>query len=118
MNFKEKFQEYLQQPHRKSVEIKEPGLEGTIHFTPLTVLEMEKVRTASQGNNAAFNVWLLIEKAEDEEGKKLFSAEDKPFLEKMPWSVITDVVAVIMKIPGMEELKKNLTTTPISGTST
>lgn len=114
MNFKDKFLEYLQKDHRRSVQITEPGLEETIYFTPLTVLEMEKVRTVSQGANAAFNVWLLIEKAEDEAGKKLFAAEDKPFLEKMPWSVITDITAEILKIPAIEELKKTLNQIPSS----
>ena len=112
MDFKQKVMGYLQQDHRVSVEITEPGLEATIYFTPITVIEFDKILTMSQGSSSGIHIWTLIEKAEDEAGKKMFSTEDKPFLEKLPWGVVNQITSKILKIPTVEETKKNSEKTP------
>ncbi len=112
MNFKEKMMGYLQQDHRVSVEVTEPGLETTIFFSPITVTEFDKILMISQGVSSAIHVWTLIEKAEDESGKKIFSIEDKPFLERLPWTVVNQITSKILKVSTVEETKKNFEKTP------
>ena len=66
---RDKILNYLQKDKHRSVEI--PELDETIYFTPVTVLEMEKIMTMSAAGASSkdFHIWTLIEKAEDSEGK-------------------------------------------------
>lgn len=112
MSFKDKMLEYLQSDRRKSIYI--PELEETIYFSPITVLEMEKILTVSQGQTSATHVWTLIEKVEDESGKKIFTVEDKPILEKLDWNIITKITGEILKIGPVAEVKKTSEKTPSS----
>ena len=86
----------------------------TVYFTPLTVLEMQKVKTLSQGDDTAFGTWLVIEKVEDEAGNKCFSAEDKPILEKSDWDLVNEINKRILKLTPPAEVKKTLEKTPSS----
>ena len=87
----------------------------TVYFTPLTVLEMQKVKTLSQGDETSFGTWLVIEKIEDGDGAKIFSAEDKPILESSDWSLVNEINKRILKlIPPVAEVKKTSEKTPSS----
>ncbi len=108
MTLKEKIYEYVSRSdRRRSLEIPEFG--ETIYFTPVTVLEMEKIMNLSGGGTSSkdFHIWTIIEKAEDENGKKIFTVEDKPILEKMDWVIISRISNEIQKIVPIEEIKKN-----------
>jgi hypothetical protein len=78
----------------------------------VTVLEMQKLSTLSgeAKDRKDFHIWTLIEKVEDAEGKKIFTVEDKPFLEKLPWRVVIDISEAIHNMAGGEGIKKNLET--------
>lgn len=106
MSLKEKIIEHLQSDRRRKIEI--PELDETIWATPVTVLEMEKIMTLSQGGVSTkdFHIWTIIEKAEDEQRKKIFTLEDKPYLEKMEWSIITGISNKINKTITFDEAKK------------
>jgi len=110
MSFKDKMFEYLQSDRRRSIFV--PELDETIYFSPVTVLEMEKIMTISQGQTSATHVWTMIEKAEDESGKKIFDAGDKPMLEKLDWNIITRITGEILKIAPVAEVKKTSEKTP------
>jgi hypothetical protein len=103
---REKVIEYLKKDRRRSIEI--PEFDEMIYFTPVTVLEMEKIMTLS-GSGASskdFHIWSIIEKAEDAEGKKVFTIEDKPYLEKMDWAIISRISNEIQRVIPFSELKK------------
>jgi len=104
---RDKVLEYLQKDRRRSVEI--PELDEMIYFTPVTVLEMEKIMTLSSGGASSkdFHVWSIIEKAEDAEGKKVFTIEDKPYLEKMDWAIISRISNEIQRVIPFVEKKKD-----------
>jgi hypothetical protein len=112
MSLKEKIIEHLQSDRRRKIEI--PELGEVIWANPVTVLEMEKIMNLSQvgANSKDFHIWSIIEKAEDEEGKKIFTLEDKPYLEKMEWSIITRISNEIHKMIAFDEAKKNSQITP------
>jgi hypothetical protein len=107
MAFRDKIIEYLQKDRRRSIEI--PELDEIIYFTPITVLEMEKILTLSGSgtNSKDFHIHTIIEKAEDAEGKKIFTIEDKPYLEKMDWAIISRISNEIRWTIPFSELKKN-----------
>jgi len=104
---RDKVIEYLQKDRRRSIEI--PELEETIYFTPVTVLEMEKIMTLSGGGASSkdFHIHTIIEKAEDSEGKKVFTIEDKPYLEKMDWAIISRISNEIQRVIPFPEKKKD-----------
>ena len=107
MALRDKVIEYLQKDRRRSMEI--PELDETIYFTPVNVLEMEKIMTISGGGASSkdFHIWTIIEKAEDSEGKKVFTIEDKPYLEKMDWAIVSRISNEIRRVIPFVELKKN-----------
>ena len=107
MALRDKVIEYLQKDRRRSVEI--PDLDETIYFTPVNVLEMEKIMTLSDGGASSkdFHIWTIIEKAEDSEGKKVFTIEDRPYLEKMDWAIVSRISNEIQRVIPFVELKKN-----------
>jgi len=86
-----------------------PELDETIYFTPVNVLEMEKIMTISGGGASSkdFHIWTIIEKAEDSEGKKVFTIEDRPYLEKMDWAIVSRISNEIQRVIPFVELKKN-----------
>ncbi len=104
--------DYIHSDRRRSVYIQE--WDETIFFTPITVLEMEKIMTLAQGGTGATHVWTLITKAENEDGSKAFGVEDKPFLEQLDWNIITKVTGEIMNIAPVAEVKKTSEMTPSS----
>lgn len=112
MALKEKIFEYLHANRRREIFIAE--FDETIYFTPVTVLEMEKIMTLSgQGASSKdFHIATIIEKAEDANGRKIFGIEDKPFLEKMDWSIISRISNEIQRLERFEETKKNSPITP------
>lgn len=112
MSLKDKIYECLKEPRRRRIEI--PELAEAVYTGPVTVLEMDKIMTLSGGGSSSkdFHLWTLIEKAEDEGGKKIFGIEDKPFLEKMEWSIISRISNEIHRTISFDEAKKNSPITP------
>ncbi len=112
MSVKEKIQTYLQSDRRRSIYVKE--LDETIFFSPVMVLEQERIFTRSQGgaNSKEFHLATIIEKAENEEGLKLFSAEDSGLLEKLDWKIITRISNAIQGGYSVEKAKEELKKTP------
>lgn len=110
MGLKEKMMEYLNSDRRKSIYI--PELEETVYFSPITVLQMEKIMTVAQGGTAPIHVWTMIEKCEKADGSKAFGAEDKPFIEQLDWTIVTKITGEILKVSAIEDLKKTSETIP------
>jgi len=112
MSLKEKMMEYLNSDRRKSIYV--PELNETIFFTPVTVMQMEKIMTAAQGGTSATHIWILIEKAEHEDGSKAFTVEDKPFIELLDWNIVTRISGEILKVIPVSEVKKTSENSPSS----
>jgi hypothetical protein len=113
MTLKEKIYEFVGKKEKKSVEVTELGEKEFIYFTPITVLEMQMIRTKSEvyGSGpvpkidiAAFNVWTIIAKAEDEAGQKIFTDIDKPILDQMPFYVILKIANAMHGVEPMESI--------------
>lgn len=116
MSLKERLMEYIHSDKKRSMPvsfcINGQKYEETIYFTPITLSEMGKIMTLAQGDAMASHVWTLIEKAENEDGTKAFTAEQKPFIEMWDFDTVVKITGNMMKIDSIEEVKKTLNQTP------
>ena len=74
-----------------------------IYWNPLTIAEREMIvaKSGDSGTNDDFALNLMITKALDKEGKRLFSEADRASLRReIPLSVLTDIM---FKIQGAAE---------------
>lgn len=117
MSLKERLMEYIHSDKRRSMPVSffynGQKHEETVYFTPITLSEMGKIMTLAQGDNMATHVWTLIEKAENEDGTKVFSAEQKPFIEMWDFEAVIKITGNMMRIDPIEEVKKTLNQTPL-----
>lgn len=118
MSLKEKVIEHLQSDRRKSMKIvagKDSPLNGQeIYWQPVMALEMEKIMTLSGGgtNSKDYHVWTIIEKAEEENGQKIFTLEDKSLLERLEWKIVSSISNKMHDHLTFDEAKKNSQITP------
>jgi len=106
MGLKEKVYTFLQENKRTEIHI--PELGETAFSSPVTTVDMEKILTLSnRGQDSKdFHVWTIIEKLEDQEGRKIFGPEDKPFIEKLPWKMVIEISGKIQDLTEIAEVKK------------
>lgn len=90
----------------KKIEVPEWKL--TIHATPVTLSEKNKLYRKSRDNDMELLVDILILKATDADGKKLFEVDHKPtLLNKADSNVVARIANAIIstEAPTIEELK-------------
>ena len=81
-----------------------------IHVSPYTMDEQKKLRVRNKGDldDPSVLVDLLILKAEDGQGNKLFDLGDKPqLLRKADANVLARVAAEITSADALEDISKN-----------
>jgi hypothetical protein len=114
--FKDAMIKYFQevQKNRKEIFVKE--INEKIFYSPVTVADQEWIFARSNGgaNSKQFHIFTIVLKAENEDGSKIFSLEDVPILEKLPWRVVTRISNAIQGDFSVEEAKKNSSPTPSS----
>lgn len=103
-----------QQKSRKTIEVEEWGEDGEpmlVYTGPMLAIEMDKIQRKHpnffQAATIAGMVDLIILKAEDKSGEKLFTLEDKATLMREEFSVITRVAGQMIASTSMEEHEKN-----------
>lgn len=73
-----------------------------IYWSPITIGEIARIEKASKGNNALMLVECLVLKAEDVDGKKLFTLDDKSKLKRKGGGGI--VARIVQQIaPDLED---------------
>lgn len=90
--------------------IRVPEWDLSIYATPVTVAERQRIFAGLKGeNDYELCIRVLIEKAKDAEGKKLFTIADKPtLLQKADSAVVIRVAAEILSSgPDSGELKNS-----------
>lgn len=90
-----------------SIEV--PEWNTTIYFTPVSIAERNRIYKGSTGDNDYTTlVNILIVKAQDKDGKPLFTKADTPkLLTKADSAVVTRIAAAIMAGPKADELKQS-----------
>lgn len=97
----------------RTIEVPEwAGVDGqpmVIYARPLTLSEKQRLRSLAQtGGEMEILVNTLILKAEDGEGKKLFTVADKhDLMNKADPDVVARVVMQITRPRGVDEIQKN-----------
>ena len=95
----------------KVIEVPEWGDEENplkIYSKPLTLAETSKLYKMSQEDDLTMMAYVLIYKALDENGDKLFDLSDKnSLLNKVDREVLVSVAQQIMGQEPIEEVKKN-----------
>lgn len=100
---------------RKQIEVAEWGEDdGTplmIYCGPLLAIEMDKIQRKHpnffQSATVPGMVDLIIMKAENKEGEKLFTLEDKPVLNREEFSIIARIAGDMISSTSVEEHEKN-----------
>ena len=102
------------QAARKIIEVPEWGEDSALQvwISPLTCADIDKLQRKHkdflQNMSIAAMVDLIIQKAENKEGEKLFTLEDKPFLMREEVSVVSRVAAeMFVGISTIEDHEKN-----------
>lgn len=89
----------------------EPGSPEKVYFGPLLAGELNRIQRKHPSflQSASFEamVDLIILKAENGQGEKLFTLEDKPILMREEVSIISSVAADLMSSTNVEEHEKN-----------
>lgn len=99
---------------KRHIEVAEWGESGNpekVFFGPLLAGELNRIQRKHPSflQSASFEamVELIVLKAENGQGEKLFTLEDKPILMREQVEVISRVAAELMSGTSSEELEKN-----------
>ena len=84
-----------------------PEWEQDIWCSPLSLREQDKINARSKESPFQLAVYALILKAEDEEGEKLFSLEDKvTLLNNVSFNTVESVISALFIKGGVDEAEK------------
>ena len=100
-----------QKRHIEVAEWGEPDSPEKVYFGPLLAGELNRIQrkhpTFLQSASFEGMVDLIILKAENGQGEKLFTLEDKPILMREQVGIISQVAAEMMSGPSIEDHEKN-----------
>jgi len=86
----------------------EPGSPFLVYASPMTVGQRDRVNDAGNTGTASMLVDVLLEKAEDKQGVKLFTPDDRHGLtHEVDSSVVSRIALSILAGPSDEDLEKN-----------
>ena len=99
---------------KRHIDVEEWGEDGTperVYYGPLLAGELNRIQrkhpTFLQSASFEGMVDLIILKAENGQGEKMFTLEDKPVLMREEVSVISNVAAEFMSGTSVETAEKN-----------
>jgi hypothetical protein len=87
----------------------ENGKPVTLYWNPITLLEKNRLLKKSDNlNDIAILADVLVMKALDKDGKKIFKLEDKQTLmEKADPNILQRIAQKMVLVPSIDDLKKN-----------
>lgn len=112
MNILDRAKAHFDKQEIKRIEVPEWGDEdgnpAVITAEPFTLADRKSLAKFAGDDDMEFLVRLVIMKALDENGKKLFDLSDKPTLmNKVDPTVILRIANLISATPSVEEMAKN-----------
>lgn len=86
----------------------EKGQPTVIYWNPITLAEKKKLFNKTENlNDAGLLADVVIMKAIDKDGNKIFTIEDKiPIMHKVDSDVLSRIAVAMVQTPTPEELKK------------
>lgn len=107
----ERAKEHFAEQDVKVIEVPEWGEDGNplkIYSKPLTLAETSKLYRMSKEDDLTMMAYVLIYKALDESGEKLFDLADKiTLLNNVDREILVNIASQIMGNESPEETKKN-----------
>ena len=101
----EKAKEHFKEIDRKIIDVPEWGI--TVYSKPLTLADKRKLTRNIKPDDVTLFADVLIQKAEDKEGKKLYTLEDKQTLMHLVDSeVVARVAQEILKVIPVDDWEK------------
>ena len=78
-----------------------------LYWTPLTIADRDRInniigalKIQETDNSLDFAIQMVIEKAEDEDGKKLFQSGDRAAIRnQLPMNIVLDIMAKMQELP-------------------
>ena len=111
MNFIDRAKQHFEDLGRQSIEVPEWGEDGLplkIFWSPMTAQQHRKITSTEDGRTAKLLVSVLILKAEDADGRKIFTEENRAdLMSKVDLRVVTRVANAILLERSIEDLEKN-----------
>ena len=103
----EKAKEHFKEIDRKIIDVPEWGI--TVYAKPLTLSDKRRLTRNTKPDDVTLFADVLIQKAEDKEGKKLYSLESKhTLMHEVDPEVVARVAQDILSVIPVEDwLKKN-----------
>jgi hypothetical protein len=89
----------------KEVYIEE--LDVTIYFTIPTTGEMQKINKWAEEVKGDLSTYLIVEKARDKEGKKVFNIDNIKDIEQLPFNISNKICEAILGNISNQDLKKS-----------
>lgn len=104
-----------QEAERSKIEVAEWGEDENtpliVYYGPFLAIDMDKIQRKHKDflSNVTFAgmVDVIIMKAEDENGEKLFTLEDKPVLMREKTNTIARIAGAFMTSESVEDQEKN-----------
>tara|TARA_Y100001938_G_C7859597_1_gene314890 strand:+ start:55 stop:396 length:342 start_codon:yes stop_codon:yes gene_type:complete len=89
--------------------VDEDGKPSIIYWNPITLSEKNKLFKKSDNmTDVSILADVVIMKALDKDGKKLFTLEDKlPLMHKVDSDVLSKIATAMVQVPSPEDVKKN-----------
>ena len=79
-----------------------------IYMTPLSLREQDKINARAKDSPYQLAVYALIMKAEDEQGEKLFSLDDKvDLLNNVSFGTVEKIITGMFSSGSVEDAEKN-----------
>jgi hypothetical protein len=79
-----------------------------IYMTHLSLREQDKINARAKDSPYQIAVYALILKAEDEQGEKLFTLDDKvTLLNNVSFATVESIITAMFSSSGVEETEKN-----------
>ena len=85
-----------------------PEWELDLYMSPLSLREQDKINARGKESPYQIAVYALILKAEDEQGEKLFTLDDKvTLLNNVSFMTVEKIITAMFNSGGVEESEKN-----------
>jgi hypothetical protein len=79
-----------------------------LYMSPLSLREQDKINARGKESPYQIAVYALILKAEDEQGEKLFTLDDKvTLLNNVSFKTVESIITAMFNSGGVEESEKN-----------
>lgn len=87
-----------------------PGVEEAAYATPLTIGDLNKIKVQTENSGldteTDTNVFMIINKLQDKDGKQIFTIQDRNEIKSMDWKLLSSILEQLNDMGEIEEAEK------------